>query len=77
MVALCNRAAIIFLVWFLLLFSFFLSFSPRLISAVADWMPAILPHIVCGLSANLRCRSETCCTRFATNTGCKKDASSS
>jgi len=46
MVALCNRAAIIFLVWFLLLFSFFLSFSPRLISAVADWMPAILPHIV-------------------------------
>jgi len=43
--------------------SFVLSvFFPRLISAVADWMSAILPHMVwhCGLSANLRCRSETC-----------------
>ena len=26
----------------------------------------------CGLSANLRCRSETCCTRLAENTGRKK-----
>ena len=26
----------------------------------------------CGLSANLGCRSETCCTRLAENTGCKK-----
>jgi len=25
---------------------FFLSFFPRLISAVADWMSAILPHMV-------------------------------
>jgi len=25
----------------------------------------------CGLSANLRCRSETCCTRFSANTECK------
>jgi len=25
----------------------------------------------CGLSANLRCRSETCCTRLAENTGRK------
>ena len=25
----------------------------------------------CGLSANLRCRSETCCTRLAANTGRK------
>jgi len=31
-------------------------------------------HIWCGLSANLRCRSETCCTRLAENTGCKKVA---
>ena len=29
-------------------------------------------HTWCGLSANLECRSETCCTRFAENTGCKK-----
>jgi len=26
---------------------------------------------VCGLSANLGCRSETCCTRLAENTGRK------
>jgi len=25
----------------------------------------------CGLSANLECRSEMCCTRLAGNTGCK------
>jgi len=31
-------------------------------------------HGVCGLSANLRCRSETCCTRLAANTGRKKVA---
>jgi len=45
-------------------------FFLRLISAVADWMSAILPHMVC-LSANLRCMSETCCTRLAENTGRK------
>ena len=28
----------------------------------------------CGLSANLECRSETCCTRLAANTGRKKVA---
>ena len=28
------------------LFFFFLSFFPRLISAAADWMSAILPHMV-------------------------------
>jgi len=43
MVALWNRADhYIFALWFLLLSSFF----PRLISAVADWMYAILPHMV-------------------------------
>jgi len=26
----------------------------------------------CGLSANLGCRSETCCTRLVGNAGCKK-----
>jgi len=72
MVALWNRAdRYIFALWFLLS-----SFFPRLISAVADWMSAILPHMVwrCGLSANFRCRSETCCTRLAENTGRKKVA---
>ena len=39
-------------------------------------MSAILPHMVWayGLSANLRCRSETYCTRLAENTGRKKVA---
>ena len=65
MVALWNRADhYVFALWFLLLSSFF----PRLISAIADWMSW------CGLSANFRCRSETCCTRLAENTGCKKVA---
>jgi len=46
MVALCNRADhYIFMLWFVLL-SFFLLFFPRLISAAADWMSAILPHMV-------------------------------
>ena len=31
-------------------------------------------HTWCGLSANLRCKSETCCTRLAENTGHKKVA---
>jgi len=48
MVALCNRADhYIYVLWFvLLLLSFFLAFFPRLISAAADWMSAILPHMV-------------------------------
>ena len=40
MVALWNTADhYIFMLWFL-------SFLPRLISAVAEWMPAILAHMV-------------------------------
>jgi len=31
-------------------------------------------HTWCGLSSNLRCRSETCCTQLAENTGRKKVA---
>ena len=43
MVALCNRADhYIFMLWFVLLLLFF----PRLISDAADWMSAILPHMV-------------------------------
>jgi len=53
--------------WFLSSIFFF----SRLISAVADWMSPILAHM-CGLSANLRCRCETCCTALAANTGRKK-----
>jgi len=34
-------------------------------------------HAWHGLSANLRCRSETCCTWVADNTGCKKIAKNS
>jgi len=47
--------------------SFYLS-----ISAISDWMSAILPL---SLSANLRCRSETCCTRLAENTRHQKSPS--
>jgi len=46
-------------------------FFPCLISAVADWMSAIPPHMVCR-SAYLRCRSETWCTRITENSGRKK-----
>jgi len=73
MAALWNRAGhYIFALWFLSS-----SFFPRLISAVRDWMSTILPHMVtwwCGLSANLECMSEMCCTRLAQNTGRKKSA---
>jgi len=49
-------------------------FFPHLISTVGDWMSAIHFHSWCGLSANLGCRSETCCTRLAENAGSKKIA---
>jgi len=42
-----------FVMWLLLLPSFFLSSSfPRLFSAVADWMSTIFPDMVHGLSAD-------------------------
>jgi len=42
-----NRADhYIFALWFLSFFFFLLSFFPRLISAVGDWMSTILPHMV-------------------------------
>ena len=54
--------------------SFYLSFFPRLISAIAD---GCVPYFDtwCGLSANLECRSETCCSWLAVNTGRKKSPS--
>jgi len=61
MAALCNRAGIyIFALWFLL-------------SSSILCLPYF--HTWCGLSANLGCRSETCCTRLAENTGRKKSPS--
>ena len=53
--------------------SFLLLLFPRLLSAVAEWMSTILPHMV-WLSANLECRSEMCYTRLAGNTGRNNDA---
>jgi len=43
---------------FVLVSSSLSSFFPRLISAVADWMSTILPHMMRPYSANLECRSE-------------------
>ena len=49
------------------------SFSPRLISSVADWMSTILlQYTWCGSSANLECRSEMCHMQLGGNAGCKK-----
>ena len=49
MVVLCNRADhYIFALWFLLL-----SFFPRLISAVVDWMSTVLRHMVWPYSVNV------------------------
>jgi len=65
MVTLWNRVDhYIFILWFLSSFFFF----PRLISAAAHWMSATW----CGLSANLECMSEMCCTRLGENTLRKK-----
>ena len=55
------------------LFSSFFFLFPRIFSAVADWMSAILPHMMWPC-ANLECRSEMCCTLLAENTGCKYHA---
>jgi len=59
----------IFALWFLLLsiFLFFLAwFQPSQIGCLPYF------HTWCGLCANLRCSSETCCSRLAENTWCKK-----
>jgi len=51
--------------------SIHLSFFPRLIlPSQIGWLPYL--QTWCGLSANLGCRSETCCTRLAENAGRKK-----
>jgi len=73
MVALWNRADHYIFMLLFVLSSFFLLFFPRLISAAGDWILPYL-HTWCGLNANLRCRSDTCCTRLAGNTGRTKVA---
>jgi len=64
-----NRADhYIFALWFLLS-SFFLFFLALSQPSKIGCLPYF--HTRCGLSANLECRSETCCTRHAENTGRK------
>ena len=66
--------AIIFLPcgFFFYLSSFFLAYSqPSQIGC----LPYFHTWCGCGLSANLGCRSETCCTQLAENTGCKNSPS--
>ena len=73
MVAVWNRADHdIFMLWFVLLLSSFSFSSPNLSRRRLDVCHTSTQW--CGLSANLRCRSETCCTRLAENTGRKKVA---
>jgi len=72
MVALCNRADhYIFVLWFLLSFFFFLASSQR---SEIGCLPYF--HTWCGLSGNLGCRSEKCCTWLAENAGRKKSPKS-
>jgi len=72
MAALCNRAGhYIFMLWFLSSSSFFLLSSlfssPNLSGRRLDVYHTLAPGFC--LSANLECRSETCCTRLAGNIG--------
>ena len=60
----------IFVLWFLLLLSVYLFFLAYSQLSQIGCLPYF--HTWCGLSANLGCRSETCCMRLAENTGCKK-----
>jgi len=53
-------------------FLFLLSFFPRLISQRSLIGCSPYFHTWCCLSANLGCRSQTCCTRLSENAGCKK-----
>jgi len=75
MADLYNRTGhYIFVRWFLLLSFclFYLFSSPNLSRRRLDVLSYF--HTWCGLIANLRCRSETCCTRLAENTVRKKVA---
>jgi len=62
----------IFALWFRLLSSFYLFFLAYSQPSQIACLPYF--HTWCGLTANLGCRSETCCTRLAENTGRKKSS---
>ena len=69
MAALWNTAGhYIFALWFLLSSSFYLFSSPNFSRRRLD---VYHTSTWCGLSANLRCRSEMCCAWLAVNTGHK------
>jgi len=71
MVALWNRADhYIFALWPLLSSFFLLFFLAESQRSQIGCLPYF--HTWCGLSANLGCRSETCCTWLAENAGRKK-----
>ena len=72
MVALCNRADMIFLPCDFCLLSFFFFFLAKSHRSEIGCLPYF--HTWCGLNANLECMSEMCCTRLAENTGRKKIA---
>ena len=74
MVALWKRADhYIFTLWYLSFFYLFYS-SPNLAGRRLDVYHSYF-HTWCGLSANLECMPEMCCTRLAENTGRKKSPS--
>jgi len=60
-----------FVLWFLLLSSFFFLLFPLAYSQPSHIGCLPYFHTWCGLSANLECRSEMCCMRLAKNTGHK------
>ena len=68
----CNRADHIYfhpvVSFFFYLFLFLASSQPSEIGCLPYF------HTWCGLSANLECMSEMCCTWFAESTGRKNDA---
>jgi len=71
MVALWNRPGhYIFVQWFLLLSIYLLLFLGYSYPSQIGCLPYF--DTWCGLSANLGCRSEICCTRLAGNAGHKK-----
>jgi len=58
--------------FFFFYLSFFFFSSPTVRPRRLDVYHTVYFHTWCDLSANLGCRSETCCTRLAENTGRKK-----
>ena len=72
MAALWNRAGHFIFALLLLSSSSFFFFSPNLSGRRLDVYHTSTHGVASGLSANLECRSEICCTRLAENAGRKK-----